>query len=154
MGHCQHLSNVKWQRNVFLSFGFFSVLNIHFLIDLHFLISDEIFCDGLLPKNISLNENENLAFSFTLCGEPAPKVKWFFNRRNSPNEITPLKVKDFGYIYVLNWSALSMNMCGKDLSIFIKRSSEEIMTVLRIYINCELPQFFILEFFLTNFRYS
>ena len=72
-----------------------------------------------------------------LCGEPAPKVTWLFNGGNSSNEINPVKFKDFGYIYVFNSPVLSMSMCGKDLSILIKSSLEEIVKVLRIYINCE-----------------
>lgn len=101
-----------------------------------FFVSAEMFCHGLLPKNLSLNENEEATFSFSLCGDPEPKVKWFFDTSDN-NEVIPVHRKDFDYKYMINLPALPINMCGKDLYIAAKRSWEEIETVLRVHVNCK-----------------
>ena len=52
-------------------------------------------------------------FHFHLC--------YVENSRQEDNEIIPVKVQDFRYIYALKLPALSINMCGKDLFIVFKR---------------------------------
>ena len=79
-----------------------------------------------------------------LCGKPAPRVTWFFDTIDRKNEILPIKVKDFGYIYVLKLPTVSINMCGKDLFIVAKASLEEVVTALKIYVNCESPSICVL----------
>lgn len=96
-----------------------------------------MFCHGFLPKNLTKNENEELLFSFTLCGEPAPRVTWSFNTNESDNEIIPIKLKDCAHIYTLKLPFVSVNMCGKDMFIVCKTSLEEVVSRLRIYVNCE-----------------
>ena len=74
-----------------------------------------------------------------LCGESAPRVTWFFDTTDDNNEIFPVKVKDFRYIYALKLPTVSINMCGKDIFIVAKTSLEEVVTTLKIYVNCESP---------------
>ena len=106
-------------------------------IDKYLFLSAKLFCNGLLPRNITKNENERLVLSFALCGEPAPSVTWNFGISDTINEVAPVKIKDYGYIYSLSLPALSRNMCGTDLSIVTKSLSQEVVTMLTIYVNCE-----------------
>ena len=64
-----------------------------------------------------------------LCGKPAPRVTWFFDTIDRKNEILPIKVKDFGYIYVLKLPTVSINMCGKNI---IGRSSHSIENICKL----------------------
>ena len=96
-----------------------------------------MFCHDFPPKNFNENENEKLVFSFTLCGEPAPRVTWNFEKSETYTEVNPVKVKDIGYSYTINVSALSVTICGKDLSIVAKRLTQEEVRVLPIFVNCK-----------------
>lgn len=94
-------------------------------------------CHDFPPKNLNENKIEKLVFSFILCGEPAPRVTWNFNTSETYTEVNPVKVKNIGYSYTINFSALSITVCGKYVSIVTKRLKQQEVRVLPTFLNCK-----------------